>query len=97
VELGDNLVVTHDRCNGAKSDHLPAPPHLERWARRNRELSYALSLVFEDTGTPYDPRISSRITRWAYRQVQDRKGLVWVKERLLIPLETGWQDLIDAA
>lgn len=30
----ENLVVTHEACNGAKSDFLPALAHVRRWGRR---------------------------------------------------------------
>lgn len=97
VDLGHNFVVAHDRCNSAKSDHLSALRHLENWGLRNEKFSYELPRIFRETGTANDISLSRGITRWAYRQVEDRKGLVWVKGRQLIPLESGWEELIDAA
>ncbi len=94
VDLGHNFVVAHDRCNSAKSDHLSAPKHLERWGLRNERFSYELERIFRGTGIVHDLPISRGITRWAYRQVEDRKGLVWEKGRTLIPLDPGWESLI---
>lgn len=94
VDLGHNFVIAHDRCNAAKSDHLSAPGHLERWGVRNERFSYELGRVFRETGTTHDISISQGITRWAYQQVADRKGLVWERGRTLVPLKPGWESLI---
>lgn len=91
VDLGHNFVVAHERCNGNKSDHLAAAQHLKRWSGRNARVGYDLGLVFEEVGIPHDMGASRRITRWAYRQVAERRGLVWVRSRELVPLEEGWE------
>jgi hypothetical protein len=94
VDLGHNFVVAHDRCNGAKSDHLPAPIHLERWEGRNERFEYDLRGIFERGGTPHDIAVSKRVATWAYRQVADRNGFVWEKGRVLVPLDAGWEEIL---
>lgn len=94
VDLGHNFVVAHERCNGQKSDFLAGEEHLERWAGRNADVGYDLEGVFRDAGVAHDLDASLRITRWAYRQVEDREGLVWVRGRELVPLGEEWRDLL---
>lgn len=94
VDLGHNFVVAHDRCNSNKSDHLAAVEHLANWSRRNARAEYALRGVFDQVGMPQDIVASNRITRWAYRQVAERRGLVWVRDRELVPLEGEWETIL---
>jgi 5-methylcytosine-specific restriction endonuclease McrA len=97
VDLGHNFVVAHDRCNGAKSDHLAALPHLERWVDRNDRLGYDLESVFQETGVQANWGASTQITRWAYQRVADQQGLVWLsgsRRGDLIPLEPEWRSLL---
>jgi len=93
VDLGHNFVAAHDHCNRAKADHLSAEEHLARWAERHHERGYDLDQAFADAGIPHDRQISLRITQWAYAQVEERQGLVWVKGRTLEPLSDGWRRL----
>ncbi len=93
VDLGHNFVVSHAGCNRRKADHLSAEVHLERWVERNEELSYELASVCESAGVPHDHRTSRQITAWAYGQVEERAGLVWVKGQTLEPLGGGWRGL----
>lgn len=97
VDLGHNFVAAHDRCNGAKSDHLAAFPHLERWVERNDRTAYDLDSLFRDLGVSADVETSTQITRWAYQRVADHRGLVWLRGSRsddLIPLEPAWADLL---
>ncbi len=56
----DNLVVAHDRCNGAKSDSLAATDHLAVWLHRFRDES-ATSRSLADLGAELAwPRRSPR-------------------------------------
>lgn len=91
VDLGHNFVLAHDRCNGAKGDHLAAVRHLDRWSRRNQVHAYELRLLFETAGFPSNMAISTRVTRWAYGQVGERGGSVWISGTQLEPLEPGWE------
>jgi hypothetical protein len=97
VDLGHNFVATHDRCNEAKADHLSAEAHLARWAERHEAIGYQLEGVFERAGIPHDREVSRRVTEWAYAQVEQRRGLVWVKGRVLEPLGSAWRRLLRAA
>jgi hypothetical protein len=94
VDLGHNFVVAHERCNGSKSGHLAHEGHLERWALRNDDLGYDLEGVFGDAGVAHDLGASLRITRWAYRQVEEREGMVWVQGREFEALGEGWRGVL---
>jgi hypothetical protein len=95
VDLGHNFVAAHERCNLNKSDFLAGEEHLERWARRNDEVGYDLERVFEGAGMGHDLGASLRITGWAYRQVEERGGVVWVQGRDLAPLGEGWRGVLS--
>lgn len=97
VDLGHNFVAAHERCNAAKADHLSAEEHLERWVERNDELGDQLGRLFEEQGVPHDMGTSRRITAWAYGQVEERRGLVWVKGRTLEPLGRRWRKVLGGA
>jgi 5-methylcytosine-specific restriction endonuclease McrA len=100
VDLGHNFVVAHNRCNGAKSDHIAAVPHLERWVARNDQADYDLDAIFREVGMEADRLASTQITRWAYQRVADHEGLVWLRGSRsddLIPLEPAWQGLLVQA
>jgi hypothetical protein len=94
VDLGHNFVAAHERCNGNKSDHLAHEGHLERWAQRNDDLAYDLKGVFGGAGVAHDLGASLRITRWAYRQVEEREGMVWVRGREFEALGEGWRGVL---
>lgn len=47
IDLGHNFVLACERCNGAKSDMLAAPEHLDRWLCRNGTSGGVLREYFE--------------------------------------------------
>jgi hypothetical protein len=101
VDLGHNFVLADGRCNGSKGDRLAAGPHLERWCRRNRDQGTVLDEAFTEAKIVADRVASTRITRWAYEQVESTRGLVWVsadvKADWLVPLDKRWRDLLNDA
>jgi hypothetical protein len=97
VDLGHNFVAVHDHCNRAKADHLSAEEHLARWVEWQEDRGYDLDQAFAHAGIPHDRQASLRITRWAYTQVEERQGLVWVKGRTLEPLSDEWRRLLAEA
>jgi hypothetical protein len=97
VDLGHNFVAAHGHCNRAKADHLSAEEHLARWVERGQERGYDLDQAFAHAGIPHDRQVSLRITKWAYAQVEERQGLVWVKGRTLEPLSDEWRRLLAEA
>lgn len=94
VDLGHNFVLAHDRCNAAKADHLAAESHLDSWVRRNREDADELGALFDAAGFPHDVGISTRVSRWAYRRVAERRGLVWSEGRRLEHLQSQWEEIL---
>ena len=91
-DLGHNFVVAHGACNNRKSDHLAAERHLERWIMRNQEEAYELEQRFERASITYARGSSTRIARWAYQRVEERKGLVWLGGKELKPLSQDWRN-----
>lgn len=90
ADLGQNFVLAHGGCNNAKSDHLAAEEHLERWAERNDEQSDELNERLTDAGLPCDLEAARQIAKWVYRQTETARGQVWVEKAVLRPLASGW-------
>lgn len=94
TDLGHNFVIAHDSCNARKSDHLAAEPFLERWVERNNRFAYDIDGLSAEAGVRADLSASVSITRWAYRQVADRDGQVWLHGREFIELSPDWPRLL---
>jgi hypothetical protein len=97
VDLGHNFVLSHATCNARKGDRLAAFEHLAHWCERNERHAQMLDQVFLDATVVANRTTSNRIASWAYGQVEATSGLVWVKDEQLVPLDAGWQSLLDAA
>jgi 5-methylcytosine-specific restriction endonuclease McrA len=94
VDLGHNLVLSHTRCNGMKSDSLAAIEHLERWCDRNLEHSRLLADRFDEKGIAHNLPATWQITRWAYAQAESARAQVWVDDRKhLVGLDARWRSL----
>jgi 5-methylcytosine-specific restriction endonuclease McrA len=61
INLGHNFVLADSACNAAKSDHLAAQQHLERWSSRNRDIGSYLSAQFDRVGLFHDVHASQAI------------------------------------
>ncbi len=72
----ENLVLA-DRCNGAKSDHLSAVAHLERWATRLDEHGANLSDIAASTGWRSDPARTRALVATTYSHLSPGTPL-WV-------------------
>ena len=94
----DNLVVAHGSCNGAKSDHLAAPEHVERWAQRTRDCKVELGQIADSAQWPYQPSRTLGIARSIYLRLPPSARLWRIKTdfvavddtRLLSVLGTQW-------
>lgn len=64
----ENLVLA-DRCNGDKSDHLPAPAHLARWLARHHDRSEALLELASVARWLSDRARSGALLRSTYRNL----------------------------
>ena len=90
ADLGQNFILAHSRCNGAKSDFLAAEQYLAAWAARNREHQAELQERLTAAAIPCDPAASHQITQWIYWQTEKARGQVLVEERVLRHLGPDW-------
>jgi hypothetical protein len=94
TDLAHNFVLAHGRCNGSKGDRLAAETHIEQWRNRNESRARLLVERFDDAGLMHDLGASVRVARWAYGQVEESGGQVWVEGNLLQPLGEEWRTLL---
>lgn len=74
----ENLVLSHKRCNGQKSDHLAAIRHLRRWRQRMDSTAgqgKELAAIAEQAGWESRPEETIGITRSVYLNVPDKAKL----------------------
>jgi len=90
TDLGNNFVLAHDRCNGAKSDFLAAENHLAAWVERNRQQQVELHERLVGAALPCDPSATMQIARWVYQQTEKANGQVWVVEKVLRHPDPNW-------
>ena len=75
----ENLVVA-DRCNSAKSDHLVAPEHLDRWSAHLSAREDDLADVAAAAGWPSDRPRSLGLVRSTYGHLAPGTPL-WLRDR----------------
>lgn len=73
----ENLIATDARCNGAKSDSLPALVHVERWGALTSGNSGALAELAGATHWPSDRPHTVALVRSTYRHLPTGTPL-WV-------------------
>lgn len=68
LDLIENLVAAHGRCNQAKRHFLAAPPHLERWRRRLDEPAQQrdIAAIAQAHGRESDPARALGVARGVY-------------------------------
>jgi len=96
ADLGPNLVLAHDQCNNAKSDHLAAEEHLAAWAGRNRLHREELQSRLQEAGLPCDWPAAVQIAKWVYQQTEKANGQVWVEKKVLQHLSPTWAKCLSA-
>jgi len=78
-DLGHNFVLAHSKCNNAKSDHLAAEQHKERWFEQNiiqntKTITTELASYFVcESGR------SEAIATWAYQLAIQNQSPLWLK------------------
>lgn len=90
ADLGHNFVLTHDKCNNAKSDYLAAENHLAAWMERNTVHQAELQERLLAAALPFDVLATEQVAKWVYQQTEKANGQVWVIERMLRPLGSNW-------
>ena len=95
VDLGHNFVLAHKTCNQNKRDFLAAPPHLEHWQARNKNLGSYLSSEFDTCGILHNLGATENIAYWAYKQAENSKSNLWQYKNHLEPIETSWRRILD--
>ena len=68
LDLIENLVAAHGRCNQAKRHFLAAPPHVARWRRRldKPSMKRGLAAIAEEHGRESDPARALGVARGVY-------------------------------
>ena len=89
-DLGHNFVLAHPRCNSRKSDYLAAEEHLAHWTERNRNCGEELSATFTHQGLAHDLSASIRVAKWAYGELEQVGGDVWVLGKEMRELSSRW-------
>ncbi|WP_076411496.1 HNH endonuclease domain-containing protein [Shewanella sp. UCD-KL12] len=78
-DLAHNFVLAHGKCNKAKSDHLAAEEHKDRWFEQNIILN---SSELTERLQPYfncDQHRTEAIATWAYKQAAHNGSMLWLK------------------
>ena len=94
VDLGHNFVLAHPACNRQKSDHIAAERHLAAWIDRNTTGEAMIRDALGTIGVHHDLGASVRVARWAYTQIADSGGRVWVQGRTFEHLSPQWSTLL---
>ncbi len=96
LDLGHNFVLAHATCNERKGDRLAAEEHLQRWAERNVDHGGALAAAFDELGLLHDLAATARVAEWAYQQVEQTRGRVWVQGSELRLLRERWRGVMES-
>lgn len=95
VDLGHNFVLAHQSCNSSKSDRLAAGEHLARWTGLLERHGQLLKSEFDRRRVFNDLAVSVSITRWAYAQTLQARGLTWQGGNRLLRVEAEWLHPLD--
>jgi 5-methylcytosine-specific restriction endonuclease McrA len=94
IDLGHNLVVTHDACNSAKGSMLAAEDHLVRWIERNRTHSAVIQSRCAAANVGADANAAIQIARWAYGQAFAAGSMTWLRAKELRPIGPNWETIL---
>lgn len=92
LDLAHNYVLSDARCNGDKSDRLPAYEHLRRWHERNADP--ALTAVFESHSLTCDLPTTIKVAGYLYDQAERVRATVWQQGRGMVTLDAAWRGLL---
>ncbi len=73
----ENLVPTHERCNGDKRDFLAARGHVQAWRQRNRARASELRDIAEHAGFEHAPARVLGVARSLYTRLPPEARL-WI-------------------
>ena len=96
VDLGHNFVLAHQACNSSKSDRLAAGGHLARWTGLLERHGQLLKAEFDRRQVFSDMAVSVSITRWAYTQTLQARGMTWLGGNRLLRAEPEWLQPLEA-
>jgi hypothetical protein len=84
IDAVQNLVLADRVCNGDKSDLLPAPIFVGKWADRNRRLSDSLSTIAELSDIDSDPVGTMAVARSIFSHLPATGAHVWQGRKQVI-------------
>ena len=78
-DLGHNFVLAHSKCNNAKSDHLAAEQHKDRWFEQN--IIQNKKTITTELGSYFvcESGRSEAIATWAYQLAVQNQSPLWLK------------------
>ncbi|MDP6650664.1 MAG: HNH endonuclease domain-containing protein, partial [Gammaproteobacteria bacterium] len=95
ADLAHNFVLTHNKCNGYKRDHLAAEDHLKRWAE-SRLDNTLLDADFASAGVLVDANRSRHVARWAYEQAEAAQAHGWILGKKFEVIDNRWRYILPA-
>lgn len=81
----ENLVASHGKCNMAKSDHLAASRHVEKWVTRLEQRMDVLEEIATQTLWETNASATESVARGVYYRLPEAVGL-WVSGARFEPL-----------
>ena len=90
------IIMAHQSYNSSKSDRLAAGGHLARWAGLLGRHGQFLRTEFDRRRIFNDLAVSVSITRWAYTQTPQARGMTWLGGNRLLRVEPEWLLPLDA-
>lgn len=89
IDAVENLVLADRSCNGDKSDILPAPSFVGKWATRNRSDSSTLLMIAEMSDTDSDVLGTMAVARSIYSHLPSSGTPLWQGRKLIIATDPG--------
>jgi hypothetical protein len=91
LDLAHNFVLSHSRCNNAKSDNLAVEGFISKWISQAERLPEGVMGLCRNAGISVNLTRSARIVHWAYSQSRARNALAWLPPDKLSPIGDYWR------
>lgn len=89
IDAVENLVLADRTCNGDKSDLLPAPSFVGKWADRNLRDSSTLLMIAEMSNTDSDVLGTMAVARSIYSHLPSSGTPLWQGRKKIVATDPG--------